>query len=145
MNTIGSRVKAARKRLGLTQTDIQNSAGISSGNLSEIENNKCMPSSLALISLSRELEVSIDWLLTGSEYGPLKSNGLFAGETFPAESFSPETIILSKFYQLSRDNQLKVEGIIEGLLISQGIQLYSNQSHTESSEAVKGNKKKVLD
>lgn len=67
METIGDRIKYARKKKGLTQTDIKEKTGISSGNLSDIENNKSFPSAQALISLKRELGVTIDWILTGEE------------------------------------------------------------------------------
>lgn len=67
MDTIGQRVKYARKKKNLTQIDIYKKTGISSGNLSDIENNKSHPSAQALISLKRELDVSIDWILTGKE------------------------------------------------------------------------------
>ncbi|AEE91985.1 Helix-turn-helix domain protein [Tepidanaerobacter acetatoxydans Re1] len=65
LKTIGERIKYARKLKGLTQNDIYKLTGISSGNLSDIENNKVLPSANALISLKRELGVSIDWILTG--------------------------------------------------------------------------------
>lgn len=41
--------------------------GLSVGNLSDLENNKSMPSSNALIKLKNALNVSIDWLLTGQQ------------------------------------------------------------------------------
>ena len=65
MDTVGKRIRQARKNKGFTQTEIRKLTGISSGNLSDIENDKTMPSAGALISLKRELGVSIDWLLTG--------------------------------------------------------------------------------
>lgn len=65
MNTIGDRIKKARKENNLTLTDINNMTGLSTGNLSELENNKFMPSANALILLKKVLNVSIDWMLTG--------------------------------------------------------------------------------
>ena len=49
---IGTRIKQRRKELGLTQVQIHAKTGISSGNLSLIENGKTLPSSSALINLS---------------------------------------------------------------------------------------------
>ena len=72
MNTLGERIKYARKIKGITQTKIKELCGISSGNLSEIENDKVSPTSNALLSLKRILGVSVDWLLTGE------------GEMFPS-------------------------------------------------------------
>lgn len=67
-NMIGQRIKNRRKELGITQTQIQNQTSISSGNLSCIENGKYLPSSVALLELSRVLDCSIDWILTGKSH-----------------------------------------------------------------------------
>lgn len=64
-NTIGQRIKEKRKELGITQTQIQHETTISSGNLSCIENGKYLPSAVALLELSRILNCSVDWILTG--------------------------------------------------------------------------------
>lgn len=63
--SIGERIKSRRKELGLTQTQIKQTTGISSGNLSDIENGNKLPSTPTLISLSKILDCSIDWMLKG--------------------------------------------------------------------------------
>lgn len=65
--TIGTRIKQRRKMFGLTQTQIKELTGISSGNISEIENGNKLPSAPALISLSNILKCSTDWILTGKD------------------------------------------------------------------------------
>ncbi len=70
MDSIGERIRKIRDVYKLTQIDIYNRAGISSGNLSDLENNKSLPSTKALLSLNREFGVSIDWILTGKGLGP---------------------------------------------------------------------------
>ncbi|MBZ4644933.1 MAG: transcriptional regulator, family [Clostridia bacterium] len=67
MTSIGERIRLARKKKKLTLTDIKNLTGLSTGNLSELENDKFMPSASALIALKKTLDVSIDWILTGEE------------------------------------------------------------------------------
>lgn len=62
---IGQRIRERRKELHITQTQIQEQTSVTSGNLSCIENGKYLPSSTALIELSRVLDCSIDWILTG--------------------------------------------------------------------------------
>lgn len=62
---IGNRIRQRRKELGLTQVQIHEATGISSGNLSLIENGKTLPSSSALVNLSNLLQCSIDYLLKG--------------------------------------------------------------------------------
>lgn len=64
-NMIGHRIKERRKELKITQTQIQQETSISSGNLSCIENGKYLPSAIALLELSKILNCSIDWILTG--------------------------------------------------------------------------------
>lgn len=64
-NTIGLRIKQRRKELKITQTYIQDNSSISSGNLSCIENGKYLPSTTSLLELSKILNCSIDWILTG--------------------------------------------------------------------------------
>lgn len=64
-SSIGKRVKQRRKELNLTQTQIKAETGISSGNLSDIENGIKLPSTPTLLSLSQVLNCSIDWILKG--------------------------------------------------------------------------------
>ncbi len=65
MDTIGKRIRHARKINNLSLTDVKDKTGLSTGNLSELENDKFAPSSNALISFKQLFNVSIDWLLTG--------------------------------------------------------------------------------
>lgn len=65
--TIGERIRTRRKELNLTMKDIHAQVGIQTGNLSELENDKYLPSVQSLISLSKALKCSIDWILTGEE------------------------------------------------------------------------------
>lgn len=71
--TIGERLRSRRKELRLTLNDIFAQENIKTGNLSELENDKYLPSVQTLISLSRVLNCSIDWILTGKEYCNLES------------------------------------------------------------------------
>lgn len=63
--SVGKRIKNRRKEIGITQLQIQEQTSISSGNLSCIENDKYLPSSSALLELSKILGCSMEWLLTG--------------------------------------------------------------------------------
>lgn len=61
----GARIKQRRKELRLTQVQIKEATGISSGNMSEIENGCKLPSTPALLELSSTLDCSIDLILKG--------------------------------------------------------------------------------
>lgn len=63
--TIGERLKSKRKENGLTLTDVKDKTGISTGNLSDIERGKYLPSATMLIALSELYNCSTDWILTG--------------------------------------------------------------------------------
>jgi transcriptional regulator with XRE-family HTH domain len=49
----------------LTLTEVKFLTGLSTGNLSDLENDKFMPSANALISFREVFKVYIDWILTG--------------------------------------------------------------------------------
>lgn len=103
---IGTRIKARRKSLGITQMDIKKAVGISSGNMSEIENGNRLPSAPTLIQLANLLLCSVDWILTGESP---KSENLNA---FDAENAN-ETTLLNGFRKLPKDEQDELLGILE--------------------------------
>ena len=102
-NMIGQRIKERRKELKITQTQNQQETSISSGNLSCIENGKYLPSAVALLELSKILDCSIDWMLTGkssiSESSAILDN--------------KETKLLNGFRELSEDDQEELIGLLE--------------------------------
>lgn len=75
--SIGERIRKRRNELHITQTQVHKETGISSGNLSGIESGRSLPSASALIGLSRILDCTTDWILTGispiSENKPLSN------------------------------------------------------------------------
>lgn len=76
-NMIGQRIKERRNQLNITGKQIKEATGISTGNLSEIENGKILPSATALMELSKALECSCDYILFGESRiseSPLRSN-----------------------------------------------------------------------
>lgn len=111
LKSVGDRIKYARKLKGFTQTDIYNLTGISSGNLSDIENNKTLPSANALISLKRELGVSIDWILTGkTEVPPDKQAYKLVGNV--GRLSSTETDIILKYRKLGSNDKEELNAIL---------------------------------
>ena len=53
METIGKRVRAARQELGLTMKQLHEQTGLSTGNISDIENDRNTPSVSSLVALGR--------------------------------------------------------------------------------------------
>ena len=74
--TIGQRIHARRKELNLTMKAVFEKENINTGNLSELEHDKYLPSVQTLISLGRALDCSIDWLLTGKEHHTVEKKSL---------------------------------------------------------------------
>lgn len=71
MKTIGQRIKAARKRLGLTQNALAVRMGVTSETIHRLEKSANAPNSDTLIALSDALGVSVDWLLKGTDPEPM--------------------------------------------------------------------------
>lgn len=97
---IGKRIKERRKELRLTQLDIKEKTGISSGNMSDIERGNRLPAANTLLQLSEVLQCSIDYLLRG------KSSISENLTTSPPTDLSPqEQDMLKLFRNISKDDQ----------------------------------------
>ncbi|ABY92259.1 Helix-turn-helix domain-containing protein [Thermoanaerobacter thermohydrosulfuricus] len=114
MDTVGERIKYARKKNNLTITALSKLTGLSVGNLSDLENNKSMPSSNALIKLKNALNVSIDWLLTGQqiEYVKEEEEKYLSREEFESIS-EKDKIIFKAFETLPEERKRDIEGYIK--------------------------------
>lgn len=97
---IGKRIKERRKELHLTQLDIKEKTGISSGNMSDIERGNRLPAANTLLQLSEVLQCSIDYLLRG------KSSISENPTTPPFTDLSPQEQDMLKFFRnISKDDQ----------------------------------------
>lgn len=67
MNIIGDNIRMLRKMEGLTQIEFAKQIGISQGTLSDIEQCNCNPSVDTVLSIHKRFEVTLDWLLKGTE------------------------------------------------------------------------------
>lgn len=101
MESIGERIKARRKELQLTQTDIFEMCGIRSGALSRIENGTSVPSIILFYRIAEVLQCDMDWLMTG--VSPNVKN-----ETFSKS----EEELLNGFRQLDQDDQDELMGLL---------------------------------
>lgn len=129
--SIGDRIKQRRKELCLTQTQIHEKTGISSGNMSDIENGNKLPSALALISLSKVLNCSVDWILKG--YVSESENIFITDERMQ--------VLLSSFYELPEDDK---EEIIEIVHIKLRKCKKQKGAHAESSPLIQNDKTDIV-
>lgn len=119
MISIGARIKARRKELGLTQTDMYQQCGINSGALSRIENGTRTPSVLIFYEISQILGCDMEWLITGNS----ANKHIF-------ELRDDEKQFVIHFRELPEDEKEELTGILEMKL--QKVQKVK-RSHTKSS------------
>lgn len=125
---IGTRIKMRRNELHITQTQIQESCGISSGNLSGIENGRYLPSAVALIELARVLDCSIDWLLTGESLISTSNNFINIKEN------SNEAKLLKCYYEMSATDQEDILMIAQMKANKKNLKLSNSGSNNLSAE-----------
>ena len=75
---LGSRLRQWRKALPLKSFELAKLIRISQGSLSDIENNKSLPSADTIAKLYQHTDLNIIWLLTGR--GPIKKTQHAGGE-----------------------------------------------------------------
>ena len=115
---VGIRIRNRRKELNLTQKDVYATTGISTGNLSEIERGNVLPSSKALVSLSKLLQTSIDWILTG-EYSILDiANAEISENEYALKLTESEELIVYMFRSLPQDVQTEVKNYLRAKVAS---------------------------
>lgn len=105
--SIGKRIKSRRKEMNITQTAIQEKTGISSGNLSGIENGRYLPSTAALIGLSDVLNCSIDWILKGD------SSVSKIEDVFNIKESKEDAQLLDQFHALTEDDQEEIMMMVQ--------------------------------
>ncbi len=88
---IGDNIKTLREKLGITQTKFATQIGLTQGTIASVEKNKRDLSRQALLAISREFGVRLEWLETGE------------GEMYT----KPDT---SLFAQLEAENKLTPKG-----------------------------------
>ncbi|HBE77006.1 MAG TPA: hypothetical protein DDW65_04380 [Firmicutes bacterium] len=102
---VAERLRSLRNLKKLTIREVQEFTGLTAGNISCWENGRYLPSAAALVLLSELYEVSIDWILTGTDNN----------QTPPKEKLDPELEVMLEYmkemWQCSRDRQgwLKIQ------------------------------------
>lgn len=118
---IGERIRSRRKELNITQMEIQKELGISSGNLSGIENGRVHPSALALIGLSKILHCTTDWILKGDSLN-IENHSFSQNEDFLLNGFRTLSIEdqneMLAILQIKMEKSKPVKGDAKGMAIS---------------------------
>ena len=128
IQSIGKRIKKRRKELHLTQTEIKEKTGISSGNMSDIERGNRLPAATTLAQLSEILDCSIDWILTGKS--PVSEN------LISPDIGEKDQKLLSLFHEISEEDQEELLMIAQ---LKYNRTQKSNEAETTSSLSRSGN------
>ena len=122
--TVGGRLKYWRKVSTLRLVDVAALVRVSQGSLSDLENDKSLPSATTLTGLCQKTDMNICWLLTGE--GSMVSKE----EKFKAESTSVSdlmswmqdkdfrktvTKLLNVFQQGSTAQKAQIRGFVAGV------------------------------
>lgn len=97
MNTLGERLTYLRKQHNITQRQLMDQLHFE--NLSKYESNQREPSYTVLCQLADYYNVSLDWLLTGTQPA--------LQETVLSDT---EKELLTSFRHLTQENRLKYKG-----------------------------------
>lgn len=126
--SIGERIKKLRKSRHITQTQIYELTGISSGNLSGIESGKSLPSASAVIELARVLQCSTDYILIGTD--PPKSSILESKSLNPNDTGK-------RILKLCEANKINEETLAEILNIPVSDILFAETGIIDASSTIK--------
>lgn len=101
---VGERLSARMKDLKLKQVDICTMTGISKNAVSNYVSGNRTPDTLAVYKLSKVLDVTIEWILTGEELNINQS----ANNTQRFEELKPEDAITLKSYEIDMINKFRI-------------------------------------
>ncbi len=74
MDTMGKRLRWARERLGMSQIDVASKLGITNISISNYERGHREPDNATLIRFAELYNVSVQWLVTGSDVTPQQTD-----------------------------------------------------------------------
>lgn len=118
VSTIGQRIRSARKAKKLSLIEVRDLTGLSTGNLSDLENDKFAPSANTLMLLKKVLEINIDWMLTGSLPMEAPSADVVREKT-PQYLGTDEKMLLNAYGRLSEEEKRNVIAYMN-LILSKG-------------------------
>lgn len=121
MDNIGSRIKAARKALGLTQADFGNKLGLKPNTITSYETGNRTPADAIIISICKEYKVSREWLKTGNGemFVPATSReeiANFASQIINDENAKFKRRLVLALSQLSDDQWDAIEAVVDKII-----------------------------
>jgi len=112
METLGQRLKLARKKNGFTQDSLAESIGVSRGVIFNLEKDKTEPQVIVINAICQTLKINKEWLVNGN------------GEMEAASNVSQSARILAELYEiaksLSQEEQLYLLDMVKSLKLRLG-------------------------
>ena len=102
---MGERIKALRSKRGYSRKCLAEKAGISEKFLYEIELGKKGFSAMNLLNLSKALEASLDYIMTGSGIYDYDNEIIDTLEKFEPNTLEMVNRILQAAYEISEDGE----------------------------------------
>lgn len=118
METIGSRIKILRESFGYSMGRLEEALQVSRGSVNQWEKNKSIPGGKAIIALANFFNVSTDYILLGTEKNRQQH---ITNSNAIVEFSESEKNFLEKVRQLTNEERAKIDGIVDGILISHEI------------------------
>ncbi len=107
LKTTGQRLRAWRKSVPLKLMELSGKIQVSQGSLSDLENDKSLPSATTLANLSIHTDLNIYWLLTGK--GPVNKS-----KDPEMERTTETSRLYEDFLYMMQDRKLK--GMVDKLV-----------------------------
>ena len=107
LKTTGQRLRAWRKSVPLKLMELSGKIQVSQGSLSDLENDKSLPSATTLANLSIHTDLNIYWLLTGK--GPVHKS-----KDPEMERTTETSRLYEDFLYMMQDRKLK--GMVDKLV-----------------------------
>lgn len=128
MNSIGERIKESIKSSGLTQKSVSETLSITTQALTNYIKKNRVPEAMILFNISKLCGVHMEWLLTGEEprFNDQRSRNTTIVEyetnvvsNDPLKITMEDLDFILRLRQLSFINRLKIQSVLEGMLLGQ--------------------------
>jgi transcriptional regulator with XRE-family HTH domain len=125
MNSLGSRVKGLRKRKELTQTELGSMVGLHHTNIGRIENKDAIPQADILYLIAKNLDTSVEWLLTGNTTFSPASNTFELKSTLdlPIQNEQLLNQLVNVWQQLTEQEQIELLKFAKYTLFQRTVEL----------------------
>lgn len=130
IDTIGSRIRTLRKKLGLTGAELGEIIGVGKQAISSYENGRVKVPIESMIKIATLGAISLDWLITGKGSGPGETKSFADVDpapptineqqtTYTRAETRDESYLLRVYRQLSYDQQQAILDHADALSIAQ--------------------------